>query len=113
MPVPTNWGYSPNNWMVDENGVFTGIIDFENMLWRLPYDSFGVITERYTFDKPLLEEALFDGYGLPKDEVTGIKMKILSAKLCFADIYSGYISNNPRFLNCGRRMLLRLMENVR
>jgi len=63
-PVPTNWDFSQNNWMVDDNGEFTGFIDFENMLWGIDVDSFGVVIERYTQNRPILRQALFDGYGL-------------------------------------------------
>lgn len=62
--VPTNWDFSQNNWMVDENGMFTGFIDFENMLWGIDVDSFGVVIERYTQDRLRLRKALFEGYGL-------------------------------------------------
>ena len=110
-PTFTNWDFSQNNWMVDDSGDFTGFIDFESTLWGLPLDSFGVITERYTFDRPILKEAFFEGYGLPDDDVTEEKMKILSVKMALADIYNGYSHNHPRFLACGERMLSHLMGN--
>ena len=111
-PTPTNWDYSQNNWMVDEKGVLTGIIDFENTLWGLPFDSFGVILERYTYDKPLLRASFMDGYGLPENHETDVKMKILSAKIAFADVNAGYAQNNSRFFECGNRTLSRLIESV-
>lgn len=110
-PCPTNWDFSQNNWMIDENGEFTGFIDFENMLWGLPLDSFGVIIERYTFDKPYLKEAFFKGYGLNNDELTKIKIEILSIKMAMADIYNGYTNNHPRFFECGQRLLNSIMKN--
>ena len=104
-PTPTNWDFSPNNWMVDKNGIFTGIIDFENMLWGLPLDSFGVVLERYAYNKPELAAALFEGYGLPSDEETAIKMKILAVKMAFADVLNGHLETNSRFSECGIRAL--------
>ena len=104
-PSPTNWDFSPNNWMADENGIFTGMIDFENMLWGLPLDSFGVVLERYTYDKPALRNALLEGYGLPNDEITSVKMKILAVKMAFADVLNGYLENNARFSECGNKVL--------
>ena len=74
-------------------------------------DHRGVITERYTFDRPILREAFFEGYGLPNDAVTEEKMKILSVKMALADIYNGYSHNHPHFLECGKRMLSHLMED--
>lgn len=104
-PAPTNWDLSPNNWMVDEDGNFTGFIDFENMLWGISLDSFAVITERYTFDKPFLKDSFFKGYGLENDEVTKCKQNILSVKSSIASIALGHESNNSRLYDCSMRML--------
>ncbi len=111
IPTFTNWDFSQNNWMVDENGDFTGFIDFENALWGLPLDSFGVILERYTFDRPALRDAFFDGYGLSDDDVTRMKLRILSLKMALADVYNGHAHEHPRFLECGMRMLEHLVGN--
>jgi len=97
--------------MVDDNGDFTGFIDFEKALWGLLYDSFGVIIERYTFDKPTLKESFLSGYGLPNDDITKVKIKILSVKMALGDICSGISYNHPRFLECGNRMLSHLIEH--
>lgn len=105
VPTYTNWDFSQNNWMVNDYGELTGFIDFEKTLWGLPLDSFGVITERYTFDKPILREAFFEGYDLPNDIVTKEKIKILNVKMALSDIYNGFSHNHPRFLECGNRML--------
>lgn len=75
-PVPTNWDFSQNNWMVDENGKFTGFIDFENMLWGIDVDSFGVVIERYTQDRPSLRKALFDGYGLDNSSQNSFSLRL-------------------------------------
>lgn len=105
VPVPTNWDFSPNNWMVDENGIFTGLLDFENMLWGIDVDSFGVIIERYTYDKPFLRDAFFKGYGLKNNSERQLQVFIISVKMAIADIYNGVSNNHERFLVCGRRLL--------
>ncbi|MFC3925078.1 aminoglycoside phosphotransferase family protein [Clostridium punense] len=104
-PVPTNWDFSQNNWMVDRNGVFTGLIDFENMLWGIDVDSFGVIIERYTYDKPCLREAFYQGYGLENNSEKQLQIFIISVKMAIADICHGILNNNERFFMCGRRLL--------
>ena len=111
VPVPTNWDFSQNNWMVDENGLFTGFIDFENMLWGIDVDSFGVIIERYTFDKPYLRDAFFKGYGLENNFERQLQVFIVSVKMAIADIYNGSLHNHERFLTCGRRLLNELKQN--
>jgi hypothetical protein len=111
VPVPTNWDLSQNNWMVDEQGTFTGFIDFENMRWGISLDSFAVITERYTFDKPLLKQSFFDGYGLKEDEITKHKQMILSVNSSIASIVFGHRDSNTRFFDCGMRMLKHIKDN--
>lgn len=110
VPVPTNWDFSQNNWMVDENGIFTGLIDFENMLWGIDVDSFGVIIERYTYDKPYLRDAFFKGYGLENNTEKQLKVFIVSVKMAIADIYNGVLNNHERFLTCGKRLLTDLKQ---
>ena len=111
VPVPTNWDLSPNNWMVDEDGSFNGFIDFENMLWGIPLDSFAVIKERYAFDKPFLKESFLCGYGLEQNEVTEVKQKILGVKSSIASIVYGHDSGNPYFFDCGIKMLRHIADN--
>lgn len=107
-PVPTNWDFSQNNWMVDENGIFTGLIDFENMLWGIDVDSFGVIIERYTYDKPSLRQAFFDGYGLENDTEKQLQIFITSVKTGIADVCYGSSTKNERFEKLGRQLLSEL-----
>ncbi|QTA37917.1 aminoglycoside phosphotransferase family protein [Thermosipho ferrireducens] len=108
-PVPTNWDFSQNNWMVDENGRFTGFIDFENMLWGIDVDSFGIIIERYTPDRPRLRKALFEGYGLEKSEEKHLQLKIVSVKIAIADITYGASIGNSRIFSLAKN----LMENLK
>lgn len=106
--VPTNWDFSQNNWMVDENGMFTGFIDFENMLWGIDVDSFGVVIERYTQDRLRLRKALFEGYGLDDSLEKQLQLKIVSVKMAIADITYGASIGDDRFFSLGRKLLDRL-----
>ena len=110
-PVPTNWDLSQNNWIVDEDGNFAGFIDFENMLWGISLDSFAVITERYTYDKPFLEKSFFEGYGLGNDEIINQKKKIISVKASIGNVCYGHMIKNQRFFDCGIRMLRNIAGN--
>jgi len=111
VPVPTNWDLSQNNWMVNEIGEFIGFIDFENMRWGLSLDSFAVIKERYTFDKPFLLDSFYSGYGLVHSDVEKIKQTILGVNSSIASIVYGYLYGNKRFYDCGARMLQSLLSN--
>jgi hypothetical protein len=109
-PAPTNWDLAQNNWMVDDNGIFTGFIDFENMLWSLPLDSFAVMQERYTFDKPHLLDSFYGGYGLVCNELTELKQKILSVNSSMASVDYGDRAKEQYFFDCGMRMLKSMKE---
>lgn len=104
-PVPTNWDFSQNNWMVDENAKFTGFIDFENMLWGIDVDSFGIVIERYTPNRPKLRKALFEGYGLENSEEKQLQLKIVSVKIAIADITYGASIGNARIFSLARNLL--------
>jgi len=104
-PVPTNWDYSPQNWMVDSNGDFTGIIDFENMLWGIDVSSFGVVIERYTYDRPNLRQAIFEGYGLENDLKRQMEIRIISVNIAIGDIVYGSSINDSRIASLGRNLL--------
>ncbi|MCM1991390.1 aminoglycoside phosphotransferase family protein [Oceanirhabdus seepicola] len=104
-PVPTNWDFSQNNWMVDKNGKFTGFIDFENMLWGIDVDSFGVVIERYTQNRPKLRKALFEGYGLNNSEKKQLQLKIVSIKMAIADITYGASIGDKRIFSLGRNLI--------
>lgn len=110
-PVPTHWDYSQNNWMIDETGNFTGIIDFENTLWGIDYDSFGVTVERYALDEPELLKALFAGYGMEQTEQNRVKLQICLAKMAFADVTYGHATNYDRAYACGKKLLGKLIGN--
>lgn len=105
IPVPSNWDFSQNNWMIDSNGNFTGIIDFENMLWGIDIDNFGIIIERYTQDKPRLRQAIFDGYGLVNDMKRQVQLRIVSTKIAIADITYGSSINDNRISSFARKLL--------
>lgn len=104
-PAPTNWDFSQNNWMVDRNGKFTGFIDFENMLWGIDVDSFGVVIERYTQNRPRLKNALFERYGLDNGLEKQLQLKIISVKMAIADITYGASIGDNRFFSLGRKLI--------
>jgi hypothetical protein len=62
-PVPTSWDFTPNNWVVDEQGKLVGIIDFENMAWGLRADPFVRLVIDYFPHDGKCEEAFYAGYG--------------------------------------------------
>ena len=108
-PVPTNWDFSQNNWMVDSQGNFQGLIDFENMLWGIDMDSFGIIIERYTQNRPLLRKAIFEGYGLENSIKRQMQLRIISTKIAIADITYGANTEDKRLISLGRSLINNLI----
>lgn len=104
-PVPTNWDFSQNNWMVDTQGNFKGIIDFENMLWGIDLDSFGIVIERYTQNKPSLRKSIFEGYGLEDSIERQMQLRIISIKRAIADITYGSNTRDDRLISLGRSLI--------
>ena len=113
-PVPTAWDSTPGNWLVKPDGSFSGMIDFENMLWGLGPDSFSILFERYFIKDELALQAFFDGYGSVEDpERLGLQIRICCIKMAAADIYWGTVNGMPRVERYGRRLLNRLASDER
>jgi Ser/Thr protein kinase RdoA (MazF antagonist) len=62
-PVPCHRDYCPANWLVTDEGVWTGVIDFEFSRWDVRVADFSRYPDWEWMAKPHLLEALFDGYG--------------------------------------------------
>lgn len=105
VPVATNWDSSPGNWLVDEQGNFVGLIDFENMLWGLGVDNFGMVYERHFIRFPDCKRAYFEGYGMDVFVEKFEVIKVSLIKLGLADIWYGNQIKDERVVNLGRELL--------
>lgn len=63
VPVPCHRDYCPANWLVGEDGVWTGAIDFEFSQWDVRATDFTRYPAWDWVDRPGLVAAFFDGYG--------------------------------------------------
>ena len=66
--------------------------------------------ERYTFDKPHLLDSFYSGYVLERNELTGLKQKILSVNSSMASVDYGVKAKEQYFFDCGMRMLKSMKE---
>lgn len=62
-PVPCHRDYCAANWLIDEEGVWTGVIDFEFAYCDVRVADFGRDPDWYWIHRPDLVEAFFEGYG--------------------------------------------------
>jgi Ser/Thr protein kinase RdoA (MazF antagonist) len=62
-PVPCHRDYCPYNWLVCDQGVWAGVIDFEFAYWDVRVAEFSRYPDWEWIHKPDLVQALLDGYG--------------------------------------------------
>lgn len=61
-PVPCHRDYCPGNWLVADDGVWTGVIDFEFASWDVRVADFTRYPDWDWMARPDLLEAFLDGY---------------------------------------------------
>ncbi len=110
-PVPISWDSTPGNWLVDKDGIFAGMIDFENMLWGIDVDNFSILFERYFTDNKSAMRAFFKGYGLEILKEKNLEIKICCIKMAIGDIYWGTQKNSPKVREYGRNLLKQIYNN--
>lgn len=110
-PVPISWDSTPGNWLVDECGTVTGMIDFENMLWGIDVDHFSILFERYFANNKVAMNAFFNGYGLEVLKDKKEQIQICCIKMAIADIYYGTQNNAEVIVNYGRNLLQQIYDN--
>ncbi|MFM9331220.1 aminoglycoside phosphotransferase family protein [Paenibacillus mesotrionivorans] len=109
-PVPISWDSTPGNWMVDNRGMFAGMIDFENMLWGIDADTFSILFERYFAEDTPGMLAFFQGYGLEVLEAKREHIHICCIKMGLGDIYWGTQNRSARIVDYGRQLLDRIHQ---
>ncbi len=62
-PIPCHRDYCTANWLVDPEGVWVGVVDFEFACWDVRVADFSRYPEWSWMDRPGLIDAFFDGYG--------------------------------------------------
>lgn len=100
-----SWDSTPGNWLVDERGVLTGMIDFENMLWGIDVDSFSILFSRYFSGNPAAGKAFFQGYGPEVLRNRSAEIQICCIKMAIGDICWGNQHDAPEVVRYGRELL--------
>lgn len=109
-PVPVSWDSTPGNWLVDERGVLTGMIDFENMLWGIDVDSFSILYSRYFSENPSACRAFFQGYGPEVLQHRSGEIQICCIKMAIGDICWGTQHDAPGVVRYGRELLHKIYD---
>ena len=64
-PTSCHRDYGPANWLVDGDGTWAGVIDFEFAYWDVRVSDFCRYPDFEWVNRPELLDAFFDGYGRP------------------------------------------------
>ncbi|NSW52866.1 MAG: aminoglycoside phosphotransferase family protein [Anaerolineae bacterium] len=67
IPAPCHYDYCPPNWLVDEQGCWRGVIDFEFSRWDVRAADFSRFPDWDWIEHPELLDAMIAGYGCRRD----------------------------------------------
>lgn len=105
-PVPCHRDYGPANWLVTEDGVWSGVIDFEFARWDVRMADFTRYPNWEWVERPDLIEAFCAGYGCdftPAEESQRLVCHILYALAAVVwgqeNAYYGFAAEGRRALS--------------
>ena len=107
-PIPCHRDYGPANWLVTEEGIWAGVIDFEFAYWDVRVADFSRYPNWEWMERPDLLKAFFDGYGrplTPKEEQQRLVMHVYYA---LGAIIWGHDHSYLGFAEEGRKALVQL-----
>lgn len=105
-PVPCHRDYGPANWLVTEDGLWSGVIDFEFSQWNVRMADFTRYPNWEWIDRPDLIEAFCAGYGrafTPAEESQRLLCHLLYALAAVVwgqeNAYCGFAAEGRRALS--------------
>jgi aminoglycoside phosphotransferase (APT) family kinase protein len=107
-PVPCHRDYCPYNWLVAENGAWTGVIDFEFAHWDVRVAEFSRYPDWEWIHRPDLVEALLEGYGRSLTPVEEQQCLVARAQYALGAITWGMEAAYYGFVAEGRQALKHL-----
>jgi hypothetical protein len=108
-PILVNGDYTPGNWLCNDRGDLTAIIDLEQIVWDVEMAAF-IRLEGSTFiEHPNYKAAFWEGYGAIIEDKRD-QLRILRIMHALYRIGYGVEMGNARFLSRGRAELQRLYE---
>ncbi|MBI3961048.1 MAG: aminoglycoside phosphotransferase family protein [Chloroflexi bacterium] len=111
-PAPCHRDYGPANWLVDENGRWAGVIDFEFTHWDARVADFTRYPSWEWLLRPALIDAFHKGYGRAFSHIEEAQRLVGHVHYALAAVVWGEESQYHGFAAEGRRALVRLGEMV-
>lgn len=109
--IPTSEDYTPGNWLVDDNGTITAIIDFENMLWGDRMFPFSRLLNDYFPNINGSETSFYEGYGGSPPNEQPEQARISCVIYAGNYVLQSFEFNNHEYLNRGKAAFERILRN--
>jgi aminoglycoside phosphotransferase len=103
--TPCHRDYCSANWMVGENGTWSGVIDFEFAYWDVRVADFCRYPEFEWIARPDLVDAFFEGYGRSLTEREERQRLVTLTRYALGSVVSGSESGWLGYAGDGRRAL--------
>jgi Ser/Thr protein kinase RdoA (MazF antagonist) len=107
-PVPCHRDYCAANWLVDEEGAWAGVIDFEFAYWDVRVADFARDPHWYWILRPDLIEAFFEGYDRSLTPAEEQQLLVAHAEYALSAIVWGHENAFYGFEQEGRDSLAHL-----
>jgi len=111
-PVPCHRDYCTANWLVDEDGTWAGVIDFEFACWDVRVADFSRYPEWSWISRPDLIDAFFQGYGRPLTPAKEQQLLVAHAEYALGAILWGHEHAFYGFEQEGRESLAHLASLI-
>ncbi len=112
-PVPCHRDYCMANWLVNNQGEWTGIIDFEFAHWDVRVADFSRYPDWSWIGRPDLVDAFFAGYGRPLTPAQEQQLLVAHAEYALSAITWGRDNSFYGFEREGRESLAHLAPLIR
>jgi aminoglycoside phosphotransferase len=109
-PFPCHRDYCPYNWLVNEEGEWAGVIDFEFARWDVRVAEFSRYPDWEWIHRPDLVEALLEGYGRPLTAREEEQCLVARAQYALSAITWGMETAYFGFVKEGREALKHIAE---
>lgn len=107
-PVPCHRDYCTANWLVSNQGDWTGVIDFEFAHWDVRVADFSRYPDWSWIERPDLSDAFFDGYGRSLAHAEEQQLLVAHAEYALSAIIWGRDNSFYGFEKEGRESLAHL-----
>ncbi len=112
-PIPCHRDYCTANWLISQDGTWTGVIDFEFAYWDVRVADFSRYPDWSWIDRPDLVDAFFEGYGRSLTTTEEQQLLVAHAEYALSAILWGHDHSFYGFEQEGRESLTHLASLIK